>query len=254
LGFWGFGATPDSAPAPAPWPSHQLSRSQLSLPHGGTGLTSSGHWTRRAHPPSPSRHLYSLQAEGEKQTEEEAQIMRLAEAVTVAWCLNMGVTEEVPIPGSLKEAFSCPQAPYWRVAVGDELERTRGLVPGTRSQFDLPGGMHAIDTKWLFGLKRDSEGRIVRFKARLVARGFTQVHGLDFDETHSSVARWGTIRSLLALSAGHGWAVQVADVNNAFLNAPLAEEVYIKVPEGVEGPRGKVLRLRMAPVWSQAGP
>ena len=158
----------------------------------------------------------------------------------------MGVTEEVPIPGSLKEAFSCPQAPYWRVAVGDELGAHKGFGTWDEEPVDLPAGMHAIDTKWLFGLKRDSEGRIVRFKARLVARGFTQVHGLDFDETHSSVARWGTIRSLLALSAVHGWAVQVADVNNAFLNAPLAEEVYIKIPEGVEGPRGKVLRLRMA--------
>jgi len=174
--------------------------------------------------------------------------MRLAEAVTVAWCLNMGVTEEVPIPGQPQRRPSPAHTrPTGGWLWGMSWELTRGLGLGTRSQLTCQIGMHAIDTKWLFGHKRDSEGRIVE----------VQRPGLWLGGSLRSMA-WTLMRHTpvwpgggpsghcLALSAVHGWAVQVADVNNAFLNAPLAEEVYIKIPEGLEGPRGKVLRLRMA--------
>ena len=111
----------------------------------------------------------------------------------------------------------------------------------------LPEGKNSVDTKWVFRVKRDQDGRVAKYKARLVARGFTQQWGTDFDETYSSVAKLGTIRILLAIAAVKNWEVEVVDVDNAFLNAPLKEEVYLDLPEGLGGGgAGLVLKLNKA--------
>jgi hypothetical protein len=86
---------------------------------------------------------------------------------------------------------------------------------------------------------------VVEYKSRLVGRGFTQVKGQDYDETYSSISKLVTIRLLLALAAQHDWEVHVCDVRNAFLNAPLKEEIYVQLPKGLGEP-GKVYRLKKA--------
>ena len=82
-----------------------------------------------------------------------------------------------------------------------------------------------------------------RYKARLVAQGFTQVEGIDFTETYSPVARFTSIRLVLALSALFGYVVHQMDVDTAFLNAELKEEVYVTPPPGYELPNGRVYKL-----------
>lgn len=192
--------------------------------------------------------LFGLE-EDEELSEEDREIHRVAEAVAVAWCLALGSRERIPIPKTAQEALSGPHRAFWKEAMMKELSAMEafGVWDPEPVSLPLPAGKHAVDTRWVFDLKRDAAGRITRFRARLVVRGFTQLWGIDFDETHSNVAHWGTLRVLFELAAVHGWCLKVADVNNAFLNAPLAKEVYVILPPGVGGyPAGTVLRLRKA--------
>jgi hypothetical protein len=134
----------------------------------------------------------------------------------------------------------------WRAAMKVEMEtveknRTWELV-------DLPCGHRAITLKWVFKLKRDEVGAIIKHKARLVARGFLQREGIDFDDAFAPVARMESVRLLLALAAQEGWRVHHMDVKSTFLNGDLKEEVYVHQPPGFAIPskEGKVLRLRKA--------
>ncbi|KAG7599440.1 Ribonuclease H-like superfamily [Arabidopsis suecica] len=94
--------------------------------------------------------------------------------------------------------------------------------------------VNVIGTKWIFKNKSDEEGNIIRNKARLVAQGYTQVEGLDYDETFAPVARLECIRFLLGTSCGMGFKLQQMDVKSAFLNGIIQEEVYVEQPKGFE--------------------
>jgi hypothetical protein len=99
--------------------------------------------------------------------------------------------------------------------------------------------------KWVYKLKRNEAGEIVKHKAMLVTPGFVLQEGVDFDEVFAPVACMESVR-LLALAAQEGWQVHHMDVKSAFLNGDLKEEVYVRQPAGfiVAGQEGKVLRLR----------
>jgi hypothetical protein len=132
----------------------------------------------------------------------------------------------------------------WHVAMKAEMDaveknRTWELV-------DLPRGHRAITIKWVFKLKRDEVGVIIKNKARLVARGFLQREGIDFDDAFAPVARMESVRLLLALATQEGWRVHHMDIKSVFLNGDLKEEVYVHQPPGFAIPdkEDKVLCLR----------
>ncbi|KAG8497686.1 hypothetical protein CXB51_007144 [Gossypium anomalum] len=120
----------------------------------------------------------------------------------------------------------------WKAAVHNELHaliqnRTWSLCP-------LPSNRRAIGCKWLFKVKTKADGSVDKYKARLVAKGFSQHAGLDFQDTFSPVVRAATIRIVLAIAVMKGWALRQVDVNNAFLNGELSEEIYMTQPPGFE--------------------
>uniref|UniRef100_A0ACD5W1Z2 Uncharacterized protein n=1 Tax=Avena sativa TaxID=4498 RepID=A0ACD5W1Z2_AVESA len=122
-------------------------------------------------------------------------------------------------PRSFAEA---EQDAAWRAAMQlemDAVEKNR-----TWELADLPRGHRAITLKWVFKLKRDESGAIIKHKARLVARGFLQQEGVDFDDAFAPVARMESVRLLLALAAQEGWHVHHMDLKSAFLNGDLKEE------------------------------
>ena len=102
---------------------------------------------------------------------------------------------------------------------------------------DLPNGKRAIGTKWVFRCKRDERGIVIRNKARLVAQGFTQEEGIDYDEVFAPVARLEAIRLFLAYASYKNFPVYQMDVKSAFLYGKIPEPVYVMQPPGFEDPK-----------------
>lgn len=94
--------------------------------------------------------------------------------------------------------------------------------------------MNVINTKWIFKNKSDESGNVIRNKARLVAQGYTQVEGIDFDETFAPVAWIESIRLLFGIACYVGYTLHQMDVKCAFLNGDLEEEAYVEQPKGFE--------------------
>ncbi|CAJ2660326.1 unnamed protein product [Trifolium pratense] len=111
----------------------------------------------------------------------------------------------------------------------------------------LPEGMKAIGVKWIYKTKYNEMGQIDKHKARLVAKGYTQKYGIDYSEVFAPVARWETIRTVLALAASKGWCVYQLDVKSAFLHGELTEDIYVEQPAGyLKGDSKQVYKLRKA--------
>ncbi|KAJ1603582.1 hypothetical protein NDA14_003773 [Ustilago hordei] len=104
-------------------------------------------------------------------------------------------------------------------------------------------GVPLVDSKVVLRLKLDADGVPVKHKARLVARGFTQREGIDYQETFSPVAPLGAIRAILALAVQNNWEVHALDITMAYLNSTLKEAIYMKPPEGSGVAPGKVYKV-----------
>jgi hypothetical protein len=132
----------------------------------------------------------------------------------------------------------------WVNSMRDELENFE------RNQVwelvDPPPGCKAIGTKWVWKNKEGEKGEVVKNKSRLVAQGFSQKEGIDYEETFAPVAHLEVIRIPLAFSMAKGFKLHQMDVKNAFLNGVLEEEVYVRQPPGFESKKypHRVYKLR----------
>uniref|UniRef100_A0A2N9FCF5 Reverse transcriptase Ty1/copia-type domain-containing protein n=1 Tax=Fagus sylvatica TaxID=28930 RepID=A0A2N9FCF5_FAGSY len=123
----------------------------------------------------------------------------------------------------------------------DALSRNR-----TWDLVDLPPEKSVVGCKWVFKIKTRSNGSIERYKARLIAKGFTQEYDIDYEETFAPVAHLSSVRTLLTVAASRQWKLFQMDIKNAFLNGDLSEEVYMQPPPGLSHPPDKVCRFRRA--------
>ena len=110
---------------------------------------------------------------------------------------------------------------------------------------DRPAGKKVVQSKWVLRVKTDAKGKTEKYKARVVAKGYSQVEGVDYDQTFSPTVRFESIRQMVALVTSKNMAMHQMDVTTAFLYAPLEEEVYMEKPKGtlLPGNEGKVIRL-----------
>jgi hypothetical protein len=141
-------------------------------------------------------------------------------------------------PKFYPEAIS---SPHWCESMTKELAAPE--ANHTWVLTSLPLGKHPIGCKWMYKIKFKSDGSIERYNARLVAKGYNQLEGIDYAETFSPVAKLVTVRCFIALAAAQGWSVTQLNVNNAFLHGDLDEEVYMALPLGFKSKGG------LLPIW-----
>jgi hypothetical protein len=134
--------------------------------------------------------------------------------------------KEAAAPTTFKGAVASPDRDKWISAMKEELESLRHH--GTYKLTDLPSERRAVGSKWVFKIKRDSEGKPIYYKARLVAQGFTQRKGLDFQETFAPVARMTSQRMVIATAAAEGLELFQIDVANAYLNGVIDTQIYMR--------------------------
>ena len=149
-------------------------------------------------------------------------------------------------PIGYRPSLKGPLAPFWAIERQKEIDNWMNLKVAEVS--DLPQGHTAIPGHWIHSTKRDSQGKFVRLKARCVADGNHQIYGHNYSETYSATPAPEIARILLTVAASKAWEVHQMDVDCAYLNAELSEEVYMKIPPGVaiEHKPGQVLKLLRA--------
>ncbi|KAJ9558313.1 hypothetical protein OSB04_012927 [Centaurea solstitialis] len=145
-----------------------------------------------------------------------------------------------------KKAHDAMKDPSWIEAMQEEL--LQFVLQHVWDLVDLPKGHRVIGTKWIFRNKTDERDIVIKNKARLVAQGYTQEEGIDYDDVFARVARIEAIRLFLAFASYKGFKVYQMDVKSAFLYGTIDEEVYVSQPPGFEDPKypDKVYKLRKA--------
>ncbi|GKB68337.1 retrotransposon protein, putative, ty1-copia subclass [Tanacetum coccineum] len=149
-------------------------------------------------------------------------------------CLHVDAEEhelgDLDEPANYKAALLDPEFDKWLDAMNVEIQSMKDNQ--VWDLVDLPPNGKTVDRKWLFKKKTDMDGAVYTFKACLVAKGFTQTYGVDYEETFSPVADIRAIRILIAITAFYDYEIWQMDVKTVFLNGHLSEEVYMVQPEG----------------------
>ena len=157
-------------------------------------------------------------------------------------------------PQTYEQAQQSPQSKEWLAAAENEYQSL--IENHTWDLVELPPDRTPIGSKWVFKAKHNSDGTIERFKGRLVAKGYSQQHGIDFYKTFSPVVSYTSIRTLLAYALQRNMTIHQMDVVTAFLNGDLNEENYMSQPDGFIKPgtehlvcklRKSIYRLKQSP-------
>ena len=152
---------------------------------------------------------------------------------------------DVDIPETFEQAIRSPQASEWKRAMEDEVQalKDKGVIKEEKLTDKY---QTAISSRWVYAAKSDEHGNVTRYRARLVARGFSQRPGIDFNETFAPVARLASFRLVLALSTQMNLKLYQADINQAYLNANLSEPNYLKSIPGFTITNGKIYKIKKA--------
>ena len=133
-------------------------------------------------------------------------------------------------PRTIGEALECKNADKWKKAMDEEMKMM--YKQDAWEVVRKPKGVNVVGSKWVY--KEKTDGKESVYKARLVAQGFSQKKGVDYEETYSPVIKRKSIRLLLALAVELDWEAKHVDVMSAYLNSPISGEVYMKQPKGYE--------------------
>jgi hypothetical protein len=168
---------------------------------------------------------------------------RFGHTANVAMLVQGGSERQVPT--SYKAAITGPDRNEWLKAMEEEHQSLQANT--TWELAELPPGRKAIGSKWIFRIKEDAQGQVTRYKARLVAQGFTQQQGFDYEETFAPVMKLTTLRILVAVAAAKDYSIKQLDVSTAYLHSEVDEEIYMRQPPGfqVKGNKGQDLYCRL---------
>ncbi|MBW0534653.1 hypothetical protein O181_074368 [Austropuccinia psidii MF-1] len=160
--------------------------------------------------------------------------------------LNSSDNLSSALPTSYKEAMSSTQAALWQQAINDKLnsmtEQEVFMESNLQDALKEVPRESILSTKWVFAKK----GKPERFKGRLVARGFRQIHGINFEETFAPTPTFGALRMLFLIACRKKWTIRTFDVKVAFLHSLIDKPVYVWPPNGMNVPKHHVLKLKKA--------
>jgi hypothetical protein len=159
------------------------------------------------------------------------------ETMSIAF-INIATTE----PQTYQQAIESLEAKKWKMAMDEEYNSL--IENNTWKLTKLPPECSTIPTRWLFKIKHKGDGTIERYKACLVAKGFAQHYGIDYDETYSPVFKLTSLRILLSIGATLDLEIHQMDVKTAFLNGEIDTDIYIEQPQGYETKPNHVCKLQ----------
>jgi hypothetical protein len=155
---------------------------------------------------------------------------------------SLSITDDDP--RTVREAVNSEDSKLWKKAMVEEMD---ALDKNEAWDIvELPAGRKYVGSKWLFKKKFNAQGKVEKYKARLVEKGYSQVEGIDFGEIFSLVAKLTSIRFILSIVVAFDLEVEQMDVKTTFLHGDLEEEIYMKQPEGfvVKGKKELVCKLK----------
>src|SRR5437762_11585033 len=130
------------------------------------------------------------------------------------------------IPDQYKDTMSSLERELWKVAIQEEYNSL--INNKTWSLVTPPPDANIVESRWAFDVKDESPPH---YKARFVAKGYSQRYGIDYEETYTPVVKPETLRVLFAIAAARGYSIHMMDVITAFLNSILREKIYVKRSE-----------------------
>ena len=148
----------------------------------------------------------------------------------ILYVTNIDLTK-IKIPTTYNQVLKSPERQQWLDAIEEEIN-TLDEMQTFQFPNEFPENRNIVNTKFVFDLKMKADGSIDRFKARLVAQGFTQVPNVDFQDTYAPVERLETFRLQLSYALQNNFIPNHFDIKNAFPHAELEEETYIRIPNG----------------------
>jgi hypothetical protein len=164
------------------------------------------------------------------------------------WGMAAVMSTAEDLQPTYEEAKRRSDWPKWKEAIQAELSSLE--INKTWSVVERPKNANVVSSKWVLRIKKNAAGEVEKYKARLVARGFTQIHGVDYYDTYAPVARLASFRLLLAMANRNGWPADSFDFDSAYLNSVLADDevIYLEQPPDFSSgdPRKKVFRLHKA--------
>jgi hypothetical protein len=133
-------------------------------------------------------------------------------------------------PQNIEKALTCENSKEWECAMQEEYNSF--MANNTWTLVPLPLDRKPVSCKWVFKIKQGVNGEVERYKATLVARGFTQTYGVDYNKTFALIVKFTSIRCILALATLEDMEIHQMDVKMTFLNGELEEEIYMEQPQG----------------------
>jgi hypothetical protein len=155
-------------------------------------------------------------------------------------CFIIAFLEE---PQNIEEALTCENSKEWECAMQEKYDSL--MTDNTWTLVPLPASRKPVFYKWVFKIKEGANGEVECYKARLVARGFTQTYGVDYNETFAPVAKFTSIRCILALTALEDMEIHQMDVKTSFLNGELEAEIYMEQHQGFMHQGGEHLMCKL---------
>jgi reverse transcriptase-like protein len=164
---------------------------------------------------------------------------------------NITTIDNLGDPRTYVEAMKRADAAKWEMACEQEKQSFESM--GVYTIVPCPKGRKVVGSKWVFCIKWGPNSTIQKYKAHLVAHSFTQIEGINYDETFTPVAKLTSLRTILAISAEHDLEVHQMDVKSTYLNGALKEEIYMEAPPSFDIPDSMVLRLIKAVYGTKQG-